>query len=77
MLYVFERGTESVKLQTHYDSEAKEYVLTIYGEESRPRIERFKGSQAFRNRLATLEQQFANENWTQHGPTLLHDAWKL
>jgi hypothetical protein len=77
MVYVFERGAESFKLQTHYDSEAREYVLTIYGDEGRPRIERFRGAHAFRNRLAALEQQFAAENWQQHGPTLLHDAWKL
>jgi hypothetical protein len=77
MVYVFERGGESFKLQTRYDSEAKEYVLTVYGVDGRPRIERFKGSNAFRNRLAALEQQLAAENWVQHGPVLLHDAWKL
>jgi len=77
MVYVFERGDESFQLQTRYDSEAKEYVLTLYGIEGRPHIERFKSSHVFRNRLAALEQQLAAENWTQHGPTLLHDAWKL
>ncbi len=77
MVWIFERDGEKFELKSYYDKPHREFVLIIYPAGERRRIERFKAASAFRHRLAALEQQLTAEKWTQHGPTVLHDAWQL
>ncbi|MCM3880106.1 MAG: hypothetical protein ND807_08365 [Vicinamibacterales bacterium] len=76
MLWIFERDEESLRLETHYDSDTREFVLVMH-RPSGQQIERFKDTVTFRERLEVLETQLAADRWTQQGPVLLHDGWKI
>jgi hypothetical protein len=78
MVWLFERGDQSLRLETRYDSAAGDYALVIHHEEGAPQVEHFKDEIAFRGRLAALEAQLRAERWTASGPpVLLKDGWKL
>jgi hypothetical protein len=76
MLWIFERGEESLRLETHYDSATGEFVLIMRGPNGQ-QISRFSDTVTFRERLEVLETQLAADRWTQQGPVLLHDGWKI
>ena len=77
MIWLFERGEEVVRLETRIDAGSGEYVVEITWA-SRPReVLRFRDQEAFRSRLVALEQQLAQENWTQLGsPEILPSGWR-
>ena len=76
MVWLFERDSESLRLETRYDNDAAEFLLIMHRPDG-PQIERFKDSVTFRRRLEVLERQLESDNWKQHGPTFLHDGWKV
>ena len=76
MVWLFERDSESLRLETRYDNDAAEFVLSTH-RPGGPQIERFKNAVTFRERLEILETQLESDHWTQHGPVLLHDGWKV
>jgi hypothetical protein len=77
MIWMFERDNESLQLETRYDNETSEFLLIQRRRDGDPPIERFSDEQAFSRRLETLERQLEAERWTQSGPILLHDGWKI
>ena len=74
---MFERGPDSVRLETRYDNDTAEFVLIMHRPNGGPQIERFKNAVTFRERLEVLETQLEADHWTQHGPILLRDGWKV
>jgi hypothetical protein len=76
MLWIFERDEESLRLETHYDNDAREFVLVMHRPNGQ-QIERFRDTVTFRERLEALETQLAADHWKQQGPLLLHDGWKI
>jgi hypothetical protein len=77
MVWFFERDGESFEIETRFDNEAKEYVLTRRHRRRAPETERFTDVHLFGRRLETLEKQLEAEHWVQRGPVLLHDGWKI
>ena len=79
MLWTYARGAQSLRLETRFDNDAQEFVLIIHSQgDSQPRVERFKGTASFRQRLAELESELELEQWLLHGPpALLRDGWKI
>ena len=78
MLWIFERGDESVHLETRYDNQTAGYVLIIHRADGTQQIERFQDMLTFRNRLDELEKQLEAEHWHATGsPVLLRDGWKI
>ena len=77
MVWLFERNSESLHLETRYDSDTAEFVLVMHRPNGGPQIERFKNVVTFRERLEVLETQLEADRWTQHGPTFLRDGWKV
>jgi hypothetical protein len=77
MVWMFERGDDSLRLETRYDSGTAEYVLITHRADGRQEIERFPDAVTFRKRLEGLEGQLEAERWRQTGSLLLHDGWKL
>ena len=77
MLWIYERGTENLRITTTFDNAAKEYVITMV----RPHettLERFKDAAAFQFRLASLEGEIHSERWQRVGdPVILRDGWKV
>ena len=76
MVWLFERETQAVRVETRYDRETSEYVLLIHRPDD-SQIERFQNEVTFRNRSERLEQQFDSDQWQRTGPFLLRDGWRL
>ena len=77
MLWIFEREQESRRIETRFDNATGEYVLTLLDPGQNPRIERFADAEAFGRYLRALEEELSTGRWTQKGPILLQDGWKL
>jgi hypothetical protein len=77
MVWFFERDDQSVRVETRYDRQTKEYVLVVDRGNRRARTERFKTEARFEARLRQLQERFASEHWILHGPVLQRDGWKL
>jgi hypothetical protein len=70
-------ASSSPRVETRYDSDTAEFVLITYWTNGPQQIERFADDMSFRRRLQTLETQLEADRWTQRGPVLFHDGWKL
>ena len=78
MIWIFERGDESLRLETRYDNESAGYILIVHHPDGGQQTERFNDSVTFQERLDTLDKQLASERWRYVGaPVLLRDGWKL
>jgi hypothetical protein len=78
MIWFFERGNKSLRVETRDDKATAEYVLVVPRPDGGQQIERFKETVAFRKRLEALETQLAAEHWTAVAPPVfLKDGWKV
>jgi hypothetical protein len=79
MIWMFERGGESLRLETRYDNATSEFVLIRHQLTGEPQVERFRDEMAFGQRLEVLEKQLTTEHWNlqQGGPVVLRDGWKI
>ena len=78
MIWIFERGNESLRLETRYENDTAEYVLIVHHPDGSHQTERFNDSVTFQTRLDSLEKKLGRENWHYVGaPVLLRDGWKL
>ena len=78
MIWIFERGNESLRLETRYENDTAEYVLIVHHPDGSHQTERFNDRVTFQTRLDSLEKKLGRENWHYVGaPVLLRDGWKL
>jgi hypothetical protein len=77
MLWIYKRGSESIRVETRYDNDSEEYVLISDPEDGTQQAERFKDPIAFRTRLEALEKQLERDSWQSDGVRLLRDGWKI
>jgi hypothetical protein len=77
MLWIFERDTERLQLETTYDTVTAQFVLTIGPPGQESQVERFSDQVDFRQRLEALEEQLQGEHWAQTSMRLLRDGWKI
>jgi len=77
MLWIYQRGPESLRVETRFDKDTDEYVLIVYREDGTQQAERFKDPASFRTRLEMLEKQLDRERWHSDGVRLLDDGWKI
>jgi hypothetical protein len=76
MIWFFERGDQAVELETRFDRDAREYVLTITWPDARALTERYRALDEFRTRVDALQRELDAERWTQRGsPTLITGDW--
>jgi hypothetical protein len=76
MLWFFERGRESIRLETRYDNESSEFVGFIRHPDGREETLRFPEAEKFHAWLVTLEQTLKMEHWVNHGgPVILPYGW--
>jgi hypothetical protein len=76
MIWFFERGDQAVKLETRFDRDGKDYVLTITWPDARTVTERYPSVDEFRTRVGALQRELDAERWTQRGsPTLITGDW--
>jgi hypothetical protein len=55
MVWFFERYEESLKLETRYDNDTREYVVIVHYPDGREEGERFTDVEEYRVRLVALE----------------------
>ena len=67
MIWSFGRGDEIVGLQTSGDGHSHDFILEITWADRRPTIERFTTGYKFKTRVLAVEQQLADEDWSQIG----------
>ena len=78
MIWMFERGDDSPRLETRYDDDTSEYDLIVHHPDGGHQTERFNGSITFQTRLDTLDKQLNSENRRYVGaPVLLRNGWKI
>ena len=76
MLWFFERNKESLRLETRYDNDSKEFVVTVFWSDGRQQTERFTDVELCRTWLTGLEQSLASEHWVMSGsPVVLPHGW--
>jgi|tagenome__1003787_1003787.scaffolds.fasta_scaffold20655048_3 hypothetical protein len=76
MMWFFEQASKVLELETRYDNETLEYVLELRPPDAAPTLERFSTNEAFRTRLADIEQRLASDQWRQVGPPhVLPEGW--
>ena len=77
MLWIYQRGSEFLRVETRFDNDTEEYVLVVHGKDGTDREERFENPDSFHIRLLVLETQLDRERWQSNGVRLLRDGWKI
>ena len=78
MIYIFERDTESPRLETRYSSDSKTYEIIWRRADGTTTRESFTGETSFRTRLDEIYSDLEHEMWRTVGPPhLLADGWKI
>ena len=77
MLWFYTRDNETLKAETRFDNETRQYELTLHWPDGRSQTERFPNAAAFQRRLDALKEQLETERWHQgRPPVLLQDGWR-
>ena len=75
MIWLYEKDTHSLRLETRYDNRTLQYVLTIHRTDG-VETERYEKLDDFRHRLLALEKSLAEGDWRRSGPPVLDpDGW--
>lgn len=78
MIYIFERDSESLRLETRYSSDSKTYEIIWRRADGTTTKESFTGETSFRTRLDEIYSDLEHEMWRTVGPPhLLVDGWKI
>ena len=78
MIYIFERESESLRLETRYSTDSKTYEIIWRRADGTTTQESFKGETSFRTRLDEIYTELEQEDWRTIGPpNLLADGWKI
>lgn len=77
MMWFWERGSESIRLETRVDDKTREYLVILRLPNGERQIERFADLASFRVRLATLEEELKDDHWKHQsgGRVSLIDSW--
>jgi hypothetical protein len=67
MIWFWSRAKEKLQLETRFDNDTREYLLTIRYSDSRQEFERFPDVASFQQRLSSLERQLEADHWVQSG----------
>jgi hypothetical protein len=75
---MFERESESLRLETRYDSASKTYQIIWRRADGTMTKETFRGETSFRTRLDEIYSELEEQHWHTLGPpNLLADGWKI
>lgn len=78
MIWFYERGTETLRIETRFNTDARTYELIWNYPDGRRSVESFATESAFRARSEAVEAALLDEQWhPSGGPQLLKDGWKV
>ena len=78
MVYLFERESESLRLETRYIKAQNIYEIIWRRADGTMTRETFNGETSFRSRVAAIQTELEAKDWRHFGPPhLLADGWKI
>jgi hypothetical protein len=78
MVYLFERESEAMRIETRYDRASKTYEIIWRRSDGTSTQESFKGETSFRSRLDEIYSALEQEDWRTVGPPQLQrDGWRI
>ena len=78
MVYLFERESESLRLETRFSKDSNLYEIVWRRADGTSTRESFTGETSFRTRLDEIYSDLEHEMWRTVGPPhLLADGWKI
>lgn len=77
MIWFYERGSDTLKIETRYNSNSRAYELVWYHPDGTLTVETFSSEALFRQRSEAVEAGLANDHWHLSGtPTLVPGGWR-
>ena len=78
MVYLFERESEALRLETRYNRASKTYEIIWRRADGTSTQESFTGETSFRSRLDEIYSTLERDDWRTIGPPqLLRDGWRI
>ena len=78
MIWLYERNTETLRLETRFDNATGEFVLIQHQPSGARVTERFRTEEEFGARLRALSASLDEQHWQHKGPPMiLDDGWKI
>ena len=78
MVYLFERDSEAMRIETRYARESGIYEIIWRKADGTVTQESFAGETSFRSRLDEIYTLLEDENWSTVGPPQLQrDGWRI
>lgn len=78
MVYLFERESEAMRIETRYDRQTRTYEIIWRKADGTVTQESFKGETSFRSRLDEIYSELEQEDWRTIGaPQLQRDGWRI
>ena len=71
MLWFSDRDNEKVEVETRFDNNNLEYVLTIRWPDGREQTERYPDSDSFSARVIALSEELKSMNWRNTGSPIV------
>ncbi|MDH4065756.1 MAG: hypothetical protein OEW19_15265 [Acidobacteriota bacterium] len=77
MIWFYHRGSETLSIETRYNSSSGAYELIWHHPDGSHTVESFPSEALFRQRSQSVEASLSNEEWNLSGsPTFLPDGWQ-
>jgi hypothetical protein len=78
MVYLFERESDSMRIETRFNSESRTYEIIWRKADGTVTQETFKGETSFRSRLDEIYSDLEQDDWRTIGPPQLQrDGWRI
>jgi hypothetical protein len=78
MVYLFERESEAMRIETRYTRDSKTYEIIWRKADGTVTQESFAGETSFRSRLDEIYSLLEDEDWKTVGPPQLQrDGWRI
>ena len=78
MVYLFERASEAMRIETRYTRASKTYEIIWQRADGTSTRESFNGETSFRSRLDEIHKELEQEHWRTIGPPQLQpDGWHI
>lgn len=78
MVYLFERESEAIRIETRYTRATKTYEIIWRRADGTSTQESFNGETSFRSRLDEIYSELEQHDWRTVGPPQLQrDGWRI
>ncbi|MEO8678923.1 MAG: hypothetical protein ABI665_07750 [Vicinamibacterales bacterium] len=77
MIWLYERDSEVLRIETRYDNASGSYELIWHRQDGTQTVEQFSSEASYRVRLEAVERVLQTDRWMSSGPPhILKDGWR-